>query len=132
MEGCSQIISNRFLPLLNISKPLSVGPFMVPGEYDSWNVETFRNLNGWEVNEFKCFLMSLANCSLNEDNDQLNWKLNYKGVFTVKSYIHLSRKRDNNLNMSTKLIWKVKMPPSSLVIMHFYPGQVNQVGQNLG
>lgn len=49
-------------------------------------MNVIRNLNDWEVSEYEALPHLLSIVNLNRYNDQLLWKLQEKGDFTMKSY----------------------------------------------
>lgn len=78
-----------------------------------WIVNMTRNLNDWEIKEYKVLLWLLSTVQVNENRNQLEWKLKQNGEFMVESYYKylMGRELAGIPNFQAHQIWKVKTHP---------------------
>ncbi|WMV38316.1 hypothetical protein MTR67_031701 [Solanum verrucosum] len=77
-----------------------------------WNLHLRRNLNDWEMTFVAAFLNTVPqNLNLTEERDSLVWKVDSKGIFTVKSaYKDLTGTNTQEIGWPWRMIWKTKVP----------------------
>uniref|UniRef100_M1A801 Reverse transcriptase zinc-binding domain-containing protein n=1 Tax=Solanum tuberosum TaxID=4113 RepID=M1A801_SOLTU len=77
-----------------------------------WNLRLRRNLNDWEVNFIADFQNTVPqNLNLTEEKDSLVWKVDSKGIFTVRSaYKDLTGTNTQEIRWPWRMIWKTKVP----------------------
>lgn len=54
-----------------------------------WSVRVNRNLNDWKMQEFEELFMLLEKQNVKEGSDQVSWKLEKKGTFSIHSYYRM-------------------------------------------
>lgn len=57
----------------------------------TWEVNVYRNLKDWEVQDYINLLSLLETQELNDIGDRVIWKLSQNGQFSSKSYYHYLR-----------------------------------------
>lgn len=95
---------------LSLQKEASVAQVWSP---QGWDLIFRRALNDWEIGEFARLLETLhSHPGLSMRPDGVRWKIQAKGMFTVKScYWNLNYMQSVDERWPWKLNWKTKSPP---------------------
>lgn len=77
-----------------------------------WNLYLRRNLNDWEIITIATFQETVPqNINLTREGDSLEWKVDSRGVFTVRSaYRDLISTELQEIGWPWRMIWKTKIP----------------------
>lgn len=78
-----------------------------------WLVNVVGNLHDWEIGELESLLQLLPSRKGLSGEDQVQWKLENNGNFSVKSYCKHLLRSDNmsRPKFPSGQIWKSKVPP---------------------
>lgn len=63
--------------------------YWVANESIEWSINVIKNLNDWEICEYEELLKLLALQQILTTDDQIMWKLEKKGNFSVSSYLQI-------------------------------------------
>ncbi|KAK3189441.1 hypothetical protein Dsin_029002 [Dipteronia sinensis] len=77
-----------------------------------WKVELRRPLFDWELDQWRCFLLSLENIPIHGNvSDAVAWVHNSNGLFLVRSFQRCLEEEDSVLATVPNLIWQGICPP---------------------